>query len=170
VPERQIMAGGPAALSDDLITKVLKGTIILYDVHRAEIWGRSEPGPRIICRYKVQTSEQVEALRRYFEPYTRKNLDLPWYEGILSEALTEKLSVIWAEGKAGFDLLFDRNHEDMVTAAQLLTLIERGGEFQRVIYFDKVNKDRFTHTIQYSVNVGDAARHIVLYSIVYHLQ
>lgn len=155
--------------NDKLLEQALKGAIVLCDKHRSEIWQRADNGPRIVCTFPLP-KDQVQFFREYFKPYTSQRLELPWYEGILSETFG-KFSIYWTLGKTGFDAVFGRKRSDMLTAAQMMTLVEIGGEFERVVYFDKANWNCFVLSTQYSVRVGDnpEKRHIPLYSIIFHI-
>jgi hypothetical protein len=159
----------PSSLSDELITSLVKGTITLTKDDRNQIWKGPDAGPRVVCTFEIETYDQAREFSEYFRRYTRKKLDLPWYEGLLSETFG-KFAPYWTVGKTAFDFL-DRKPQDMITAASLMALMAKGGEIRRVIYFDNSNWDYFEVATEYSVQVGKNERqtHARLYSIVYHL-
>ena len=155
-------------LSKARVAELAKTFVTLTDIERNHIWDRPEEP---LCLFHVNAPTQAWAFTQHFRRYGKKKIELPWYEGILSEVLG-KLAPTWTVGKTAFDVFLERKQEDMVTAISLTALMATGGEFRRLVVLHDKDRRTFELVTEYAVQVGTEKekRHILLYSILYTLQ
>jgi hypothetical protein len=156
-------------MSEDEIKGLInvRATVVLNDNQLNQVFKDRDP----FCTLQIQNDSQVRKLSAHFRKYAGQPLELPWYEGLLSESLG-KFSTFWTVGKTGIDLLIKRKPNEIIAAASMTALIAKGGELRRVVYVDKSTWDYFETVTEYSVQVGmnEHKTHVPLYSLVYKIK
>jgi hypothetical protein len=154
--------------NNTFITRLAKATSLLTEDDRNKIWKGPRRSSRVLCTYPIKTEDQANLFKDYFEQYADERLKLPYYDGVLCDVLLREFSKYWTLRKTGFDLCCDRKPSEIRTAQSMVDLVAKGGEFQRVVYFNS-EWEHFELATQYSVRVGESTekRHVIVYSIVY---